>query len=137
MRVGPEQRPSPRPEVDAEPRARVAEELSLWDFIDPLLSSWVVIAGITLLGAAVAFTMASLPRPIYEATALVRIVGDQVDAVRVENLRRLLENRTIASELIREFGITSDPAWTFLSGSSPAAADAFLENHVNVEQVST
>ena len=136
MRVaGPEQAPSPEPDVDAETQARVAEELSLWDFIDPLLSSWVSIAVIALLGAGVAFTLASLRRPIYEATAVVRIAGDQVDAVRTENMRLLLENRTIAGELIREFGITSDPAWTFLSGSSPAAADAFLRNHVNVEQV--
>ena len=48
---------------------------------------------------------------------------------------QLFANRTIVGELIRELGITNDPAWTFLSGSSPAAPDTFLRNHVNVEQV--
>ena len=128
--VGPEPAPSPKPEVDAEARARIADELSLWDFVDPLLNAWVAIAGITLLGAGIAFTMTSLQSPIYEATAVVRIAADQV-----ANMRPLLENRTIADELIREFGITIDPAWRFLSGSSPVAADTFHRDHVNVEQV--
>jgi uncharacterized protein involved in exopolysaccharide biosynthesis len=135
--IGQEHAPSSTPKagLDGEASAHVAEELSLWDFIDPLVSSWVSIAVIALIGAGVAFTLASLRRPVYQATAVFRIVGDQVDAVRTETLRRLLENRTIAGELIREFGITSDPAWMFLGESKPAAADVFLENHVNLEQV--
>ena len=93
------------------------------------------IAVIVLIGAGVAFTLASLRRPVYEATALVRFAGDRVDADRVEYLRPLLENRAIAGELIREFGITSDPVWTFLSGSGPANTDAFLGNHLDVRQI--
>jgi uncharacterized protein involved in exopolysaccharide biosynthesis len=132
---GPEYAPSPKPNPDGGTSAHAADALSLRDFIDPLVSSWVSIAVIALIGAGVAFTLASLRRPVYEATAVVRIAGNQADAARAENLRRLLENRTIASEVIQEFGVTSDPAWTFLSGSKPPAADAFLENHVNFEQV--
>lgn len=132
MRVTGPGQPQPRSEVDAE--TRVAEELSLWDFVDPLLSAWVQIAVITVIGAAVAFSLASLRRPVYEATAMVRVIGDQVDAVRTAAMRPLLENRSVAGELIQEFAITTDPAWTFLSGSRPAAADAFLTNHVTVEQ---
>jgi uncharacterized protein involved in exopolysaccharide biosynthesis len=137
--VGPEQAPSPRPEVAAETRARAAEELSLWDFIDPVLGSWRWIAVIAAIGAGLAYMLASLQRSVYEATAVVRIAesktGDQVEAVRAENFRPLLENRTIAAELIREFGITGESTWKFLSGSRPIAADSFLQNHVNVEQV--
>jgi uncharacterized protein involved in exopolysaccharide biosynthesis len=125
--------------VGAETRARASEELSLWDFIDPVLSSKMLIAVIAAIGAGLAFTLASLQRPVYEATAVVRIAesktGDQVELVRAENFRPLLENRTIAAELIREFGITTEPTWKFLTGSRPIAADSFLQDHVNVEQV--
>ncbi len=138
--VGPEQVPSPESEVGARTSRPAAEEVSLWDFIDPLLSSWRLIAVIAVIGAAGwRSRWASFQRPVYEATAVVRIAesktGEQVELVRAENFRPLLENRAIAAELIREFGITSEPAWTFLSGSSPIAADSFLENHVKVEQV--
>lgn len=136
--VGPEQAP-PAVEGGTRAEAATAQELSLWDFIDPLLSSWLAITIAALLGAVIAFTATSLRRPVFDATAVVRIAesktGDQVEVVRPENFRPLLENRTIASELIREFGITTDPAWTFLSGSTPAAPDTFLASHVNVEQV--
>lgn len=137
--VGPEQAPSPGPDVNGETRARADEELSLWDFIDPVLSSWRLIAVIAAIGAGLALTLASLQRPVYEATAVVRIAesktGDQVELVRAENFRPLLENRSIAAELIREFEITSEPTWTFLRESSPIAADSFLQDHVRVEQV--
>ena len=84
--VGPEQAPSPVPDVDPGTRGRAADpaELSLWDFIDPLLSSWKAIAGIAIVGGGMAFTMAQLQRPVYEATAVVRVAesktGDQVEA---------------------------------------------------------
>ena len=140
--VGPEQVPSSLPDVDAGTRGRAAdaEELSLWDFIDPLLSSWKAIAGIAIIGGGLAYTMAQLQMPVYEATAVVRVAesktGDQVEAVRAENFRPLLENRTIAAELVQEFGIVSEPTWTFRSaGSRPMAADSFLRNHVTVDQV--
>jgi len=133
--VGPEQAPAQKPEVDAEAQAQLPAELSLWNFIDPIVSSWAQIAVIALLGAGLGLTFASLRRPIYEATAVVRVAGDQVDAARGEYLRRLLENGIIASELIREFGITSDSAWKILSRSKPTAADTFLENHINIEPV--
>lgn len=127
----------PEPHVNAETRARAAEDASLWAFVDPLLAGWVQIATIAVAGAAIAFTLASLRRPVYEATAVVRVAGDHTDAVRTETLRPLLENRTSAGELVREFGVTSEPAWTFVGGSSPVPADTFFENHGSVEHVAT
>lgn len=137
----PGQARSPSRAPDAEARsADGVEELSLWDFIDPLVASWPLIVGIVLLGAVVAYTTAQLQRPMYEASAVARIAesktGDVVEVARPENFRPLLENRAIVAEIVREFDLRSASPWRFSSAASgPFAPADFLRDRVTVEQV--
>jgi len=136
---GPARLPSHPHDAEA-PSATGVEELSLWDFIDPLVASWPLIAGIAVLGAVVAYTSAQLQRPMYEASAIARIAesktGDVVEVARPENFRPLLENRAIVAEIIGEFDLRPASAWRFSSSASGVfRPDQFLRDRVTVDQV--
>jgi uncharacterized protein involved in exopolysaccharide biosynthesis len=115
-----------------------ADELSLRDLIAPLWAGrWIVVlvGGIC---AAVAGGLAIASVPAYEAVTVLRVIesksADQAEPARPDNFRPLLQNKTIAESLVRDFGLVREPRYLWQAAGGPVAADQFGEV-AQVEQV--
>jgi uncharacterized protein involved in exopolysaccharide biosynthesis len=115
-----------------------ADELSLHDLIEPLWAGrWVVVlvAGIC---AVVAGGLALASVPVYEAVTVLRVIesksADQAEPARPDNFRPLLQNKTIAEGLVRDFTLVKEPGYVWQAAGGLVAADQFGEV-ARVEQV--
>lgn len=113
--------------------------MSLGDFVRPLWSARFIIVGTAIVGGLLASGLGMAIYPRYEAVAIIRVIesksGDTAEAARAENFRPLLENKTLAAELIREFGVVGEPRYRWGSLGGPVPADAFIRNVLSVDQV--
>ena len=116
--------------------------LSLADFVAPLLSAWRFIGIVAVAGGVLALWIGTLRRPVYEAVAIVRVseskASDKAELPRPDNFGPLIENRASAAALVKAFGLVRESAWKMSSGAGePYPADAFVREHVQVEQIGT
>ena len=116
--------------------------LSLADFVAPLLSAWLFIGIVAVAGGVLALGIGTLRRPVYEAVAIVRVseskASDKAELPRPDNYGPLIENRASAAALVKAFGLVRESAWKMSSGAGePYPADAFVREHVQVEQIGT
>jgi len=121
------------------PAQALADELSLGDFVRPLWGARYVVVAMTVAGGGLATAYAASLYPRYEATAMLRVTesksGDSAELPRAENFRPLLENKTLATGLVKDFGLVGEPRyrWGGLGGAIPA--DAFVRRVLIVNQV--
>ena len=108
-----------------------ADELSLRDLIEPLWAGrWMVVlvGGIC---AVVSGGLALASVPAYEAVTVLRVIEsksvDQAELARPDNFRPLLQNKTIAESLVRDFTLVQEPRYLWQAAGGPVAADQFGE----------
>ena len=115
------------------------DELTLSDVVRPLWDSRYVIVALALLFGALAFAYRASLRPRYEATVVVRVIEsksvDQAEPARAENFRPLLENKTIAAGLVKDFTLVDEPRFKWGGPGAAIAADRFVADAVRVDQV--
>lgn len=115
-----------------------ADELLLSDLVRPLWEWRYVIAATTIAGAALALAYAAAQTTQYEATAVIRVIesksGDQAEPARADTYRPLLENKTLAAGLVKDFALVREPAFRWGAGGGPVPADVFVRNHLRVDQ---
>lgn len=127
------------PAIDPIPGAPRPDELSLADFVRPIWSGRFLILGLAVLGGIGASAFGAALYPRYEATAIIRVIesksGDTAEAARAENFRPLLENKSIAAALVKEFGLLTEPRYKWNGLGGPVPADAFVQHVLAVDQV--
>ena len=108
-----------------------ADELLLRDLIEPLWAGrWIVVlvGGIC---AVVSGGLALASVPAYEAVTVLRVIEsksvDQAELARPDNFRPLLQNKTIAESLVRDFTLVQEPRYLWQAAGGPVAADQFGE----------
>ncbi|MEP7117108.1 MAG: hypothetical protein ABI880_05975 [Acidobacteriota bacterium] len=115
------------------------QELSVRDVVLPLWRARFRLVAVALASAVVTLGYVLSLRSPYEATAVVRAIesksGDQVEPARAENFRPLLENKTIAAEIVKDFGLVAEPRYVWGSSSGPIPADALIQSVLSVDQV--
>ncbi len=123
----------------APPAGAGPDELSLGDFVRPLWKARFVIAAMAVAGSMLASAFAASLYPRYQATAVIRVIesksGDSAELARAENFRPLLESKTIAAALVKEFALVGEPRYRWGSQGGPIPADAFIRNVLTVDQV--
>jgi len=114
-------------------------ELSIRDLVEPLWRHKWLILFVALACGGVAVFVAKSHTPRYEAVAVVRVAesksGDTAEPARAENFRPLLENKTLAAGLVKDFGLVTEPTYSWESAGGPVPPDRFLEDILDVDQV--
>ena len=106
----------------------------LWRFRYQIIAS-------TIVAALVTFGVSLSRTPVYEgvATLLITQTGRAAQPlespVRMEPFRVLIENRSVASTVIRDFNLVDTPRFRFLSSARPMSPSAFLSDVLRVEQL--
>lgn len=131
---------SSEPMSAPDPRAQaLADEPSLGDFVRPLWGARYVVLAMAVAGGGLATAYAASLYPRYEASAMLRVTesksGDSAELPRAENFRPLLENKTLATGLVKDFGLMGEPRYRWGGLGGPIPADAFLRNVLIVNQV--
>jgi uncharacterized protein involved in exopolysaccharide biosynthesis len=115
------------------------DELSLGDFVRPLWKARYVVLMMTIAGGVLASAFGASLFPRYQATAIIRVIesksGDSAELARAENFRPLLENKTLAAALVKEFALVGEPRYKWGGPGGPIPADAFIRNVLTVDQV--
>ena len=122
------------------PRPLVAaDELTLGDAIYPLWNGRRVLIATAFVFGAVTFAVTSMVRPMYAAVAVIRSIesrsADTAEPAKAENFRPLLESKTIAASLVKDFALVSQPRFVWSAVGGPMSYDAFLRDALRVDQV--
>lgn len=87
---------------------RFEEEIDLGQYLRPLRRHWMMIAGACLLGAIAGLVVSARRPTLYEASTTV-LVQQAASGEAFSTARALLRNYTLASEIVKEVGLASEP----------------------------
>ncbi len=109
------------------------------DLLLPLWKGRYAILGAAVAGGTLAVLAGMARTTQYEATAVIRVIesksGDQAEPARADTYRPLLENRTLAAGLVKDFALVQEPPFRWSAAGGPIAPDVFVRNNLRVDQV--